>query len=112
VGLGDVWHRTLVYFGIAEEYEETWDDSYESDELVLSSQTEPAYVERPATNVRRLPRRRSDAEDFDDWTTPSEPRERRRVLARGLSPRRQAPSRRCTSFSHEASTTRSRSPTA
>jgi cell division inhibitor SepF len=75
VGLGDVWHRTLVYFGIAEEYEEAWDDSYESDELALSSQTEPAYAERPATNVRRLPRRRSDPEEFDDWTTPSEPRE-------------------------------------
>ncbi len=70
MGFGDVWHRTLVYFGIAEEYDDTWEETYESDELALSSQAEPVYVERPSTNVRRLPRRRGEVEEFDDWTTP------------------------------------------
>ena len=69
MGFGDVWHRTLVYFGIAEEYDDAWEETYESDELALSSQSDPAYVERPSTNVRRLPRRRGEVEDFDDWTT-------------------------------------------
>ena len=69
MGLGDVWHRTLVYFGIAEEYEDSWEDSYESDELSFSSQADPVYVERSSTNVRRLPRRRGDAGEIDDWTT-------------------------------------------
>jgi len=87
MGLGDVWHRTLVYFGIAEEYEESWDDSYESNEFAVSSQAEPVY-ERSSTNVRKLPRRRSDAAEFDDWTTaepkedtpPSGPRSRPRAV--------------------------------
>ena len=71
MGFGDVWHRTLVYFGIAEEYDDAWEETYESDELALSSQAEPVYVERASTNVRRLPRRRGgEVEEFDDWTTP------------------------------------------
>ena len=74
MGLGDVWHRTLVYFGIAEEYEDSWDDAYESEEPALSSQAEPVYAERSTTNVRRLPRRRGDAGEFDDWTT-AEPKD-------------------------------------
>ncbi len=55
----DTWHRTLVYFGLAE------DDAYEED---LEPYPEPevemqdTYRERP--NVRRMPRRRRD--EFDD----------------------------------------------
>ncbi len=55
----DTWHRTLVYFGLAE------DDAYEED---LEPYSEPevemqdTYRERP--NVRRMPRRRRD--EFDD----------------------------------------------
>src|SRR5579884_2979617 len=61
MGFGDVWNKTLVYFGIAEE--EDWDDEgYLTDEDVQRS-----YAERP--NVRRLAPRRS-ARDFDDWTDP------------------------------------------
>ncbi|HUJ55594.1 MAG TPA: cell division protein SepF [Gaiellaceae bacterium] len=61
MGLGDVWARTLVYFGIAEE--EDWDeDGYLTDEELRR-----AYEERP--NVRRLhTRRRRDYDD--DWTDP------------------------------------------
>jgi cell division inhibitor SepF len=61
MGFADVWNKTLVYFGIAEE--EDWDDEgYLTDEDVQRS-----YAERP--NVRRLAPRRS-SRDFDDWTDP------------------------------------------
>jgi cell division inhibitor SepF len=60
MGFADVWNKTLVYFGIAEE--EDWDEDYVTDEDIQRS-----YAERP--NVRRLaPRRRE--RDFDDWTDP------------------------------------------
>ncbi len=63
MGLGDLWNRTLVYFGIAEE--EDWDE----EGYVTEEELERAYAERP--NVRRLaPRRRQ--EQFDDWTDPGE----------------------------------------
>jgi cell division inhibitor SepF len=62
VSLGDLWSRTLVYFGIAEEDEEYYSD----EELYTAEETlEKSYRDRP--NVRRLtPRRRS--QEFDDWT--------------------------------------------
>jgi cell division inhibitor SepF len=59
--LGDLWSRTLVYFGIAEE-DDDWDDA---DGYAAEETLEQSYRERP--NVRRLtPRRRGH--DFDDWT--------------------------------------------
>jgi cell division inhibitor SepF len=67
----DLWHRTLVYFGMAdepEEYDELDDDldRYDRDRERRSSaheDLERSYRERP--NVRRLgPRRREP--DFDD----------------------------------------------
>jgi cell division inhibitor SepF len=62
MGLGDLWNRTLVYFGIAEEDEEWVDDE---DGYVAEESLERTYRERP--NVRRLtPRRRG--QDYDDWT--------------------------------------------
>src|SRR5919199_909358 len=70
MGFGDLWNRTLVYFGIAEEDE--WDDDYAAEQ-----ELERSYQERP--NVRRLaPRRRE--RDFDDWT--DAPSERTQVLRR------------------------------
>src|SRR5215204_3553766 len=62
MGLGDVWNRTLVYFGIAEE-----DDEWDADEdgYATNEELERSYRERP--NVRRLAPRRRDRE-FDDWT--------------------------------------------
>jgi len=63
MGFADVWNRTLVYFGIAEE-DEDWDE----DGYVTNEELERSYSERP--NVRRLsPRRRKGAE-FEDWTEP------------------------------------------
>jgi len=61
MALGELWNRTLVYFGIAEE-DEDWEDE---DGYAAEESLEQSYRERP--NVRRLtPRRRSH--DFDDWT--------------------------------------------
>ena len=66
MGFADVWSRTLVYFGIAEE-EDDWDE----DGYLTEEDLERTYSERP--NVRRLtPRGRQH--DFDDWTDP-EPEE-------------------------------------
>jgi cell division inhibitor SepF len=62
VSLGDLWNRTLVYFGIAEENDEYYDDE---DLYAAEESLEQSYRERP--NVRRLtPRRRS--QEYDDWT--------------------------------------------
>ena len=62
MGFADVWNRTLVYFGIAEE--EDWDeDGYLTDE-----ELQRVYADRP--NVRRLAPRRRAREEFDDWTDP------------------------------------------
>jgi cell division inhibitor SepF len=61
MALGDLWSRTLVYFGIAEE-DDDWEDE---DGFIAEESLEQSYSERP--NVRRLtPRRRQ--QDFDDWT--------------------------------------------
>jgi cell division inhibitor SepF len=51
----DSWHRALVYFGLAEDYHDDYEDAPPEAEI------EDHYRERP--NVRRLRRRR---DDFDD----------------------------------------------
>jgi cell division inhibitor SepF len=65
MALRDTWHRTLVYFGLAE------DDAYEEDLEPYSEpevQMQDTYRDRPTSTVRRLStrpgRRRSD--DWDD----------------------------------------------
>jgi cell division inhibitor SepF len=59
MALRDTWHRTLVYFGLAEEE----DPRYEAiQEAEPEAELEDRYRERP--NVRRLQRRRRD--EFDD----------------------------------------------
>ncbi|HEX2292169.1 MAG TPA: cell division protein SepF [Gaiellaceae bacterium] len=64
MAFSDVWNRTLVYFGIAEEDDDDWDE----DGYVTNEQLEQTYSERP--NVRRLAPRRRSNRDFDDWTDP------------------------------------------
>ena len=59
MGFSDLWSRTLVYFGIAEE-----DDYWDEDGYATNEELERTYNDRP--NVRRLPRRRRG--DYDDWT--------------------------------------------
>jgi cell division inhibitor SepF len=61
MGFSDLWSRTLVYFGIAED--EEWDDDLETSERQL----EESYRRRDRQNVRRLP---SSADLDEDW--PSE----------------------------------------
>ena len=80
MGFADVWNKTLVYFGIAEE--EEWDeDGYLTDEDL-----QRAYAERP--NVRRLAPRRRSREEFDDWTDPEPANARTSVLRPAPEPRR------------------------
>ena len=64
MGLGDVWNRALVYFGIVEE-DEYWDE----EALDAEEELGRAYDDRP--NVRRLTPRR-DRRDFDDWSEPED----------------------------------------
>jgi cell division inhibitor SepF len=86
MGFADVWNKTLVYFGIAEE--EEWDeDGYLTDE-----ELQRAYAERP--NVRRLAPRRTRREDFDDWTDPEEASSARTSVLRPAAQSRQAETRR------------------
>ncbi|SRR6266536_3904181 len=59
MGFADLWNRTLVYFGIAEE-DEYWDE----DGYTTNEELERTYNDRP--NVRRLPRRHRDS--YEDWT--------------------------------------------
>ena len=59
MGFSDLWNRTLVYFGIAEE--EEWDES----DYVTNEQVEEGYRRRDRQNVRRLP----SAPERDDWAS-------------------------------------------
>ena len=61
MGFSDVWNRTLVYFGIAEE--EDWDD-----DLMTEEEVERSY-QQDRQNVRRLAPRRG--RESDDWTDSS-----------------------------------------
>ena len=60
MGFSDVWNRTLVYFGIAEE--EDWDE----DGYATNEELERSYGERP--NVRRLSPRGQRQPEFEEWT--------------------------------------------
>ncbi|MCL4289287.1 MAG: cell division protein SepF [Thermoleophilia bacterium] len=66
MGLASVWNRALVYFGIAEEDDEYWDEDFSAE-----AELERSYSERP--NVRRLHRPRPAREEFDDWSEPDAP---------------------------------------
>jgi cell division inhibitor SepF len=80
MGFADVWNRTLVYFGIAEE-DEDWDE----DGYVTNEELERTYSERP--NVRRLsPRRRRS--ELDDWTEPEPAASSRTAVLRPQGGRR------------------------
>jgi cell division inhibitor SepF len=61
MALRDTWHRTLVYFGLAEE-----DDSYRDEPMDVEpeEEIESRYRDRP--NVRRLERNRRRRDEIDD----------------------------------------------
>jgi cell division inhibitor SepF len=69
----DSWHRALVYFGLAEEYQDDYDDEPHEEEIA------DRYRERP--NVRRLSSRRR-RDEFDDIFAEDEPRGRPTTVLR------------------------------
>ena len=73
----DTWHRTLVYFGLAE------DEGYDDDDYDAPLDPEPvvedSYRDRP--NVRRLNSSRRRRDDFDDIFADDAPAERRPTTA-------------------------------
>ena len=69
MSFSDLWSRTLVYFGIAEE--EEWDE----DGYATNEQLEDSYRRRERPNVRRLP----SAPEADDWTSGEAPRRQSRL---------------------------------
>jgi cell division inhibitor SepF len=77
----DTWHRTLVYFGLAED--EEYDDEYYPPEPEPEAQLEDSYRER--STVQRLPRRRRD--EIDDIFGDDDDLERRPAL-RSVAPAR------------------------
>ena len=72
MGFSDLWNRTLVYFGIAED--EEWDE----DGYVTNEQLEDSYRRRDRQNVRRLP----SAPEADEWAAEDEPSRSRRPPSR------------------------------
>ncbi|MET0811223.1 MAG: cell division protein SepF [Thermoleophilaceae bacterium] len=70
MALRDTWHRTLVYFGLAEEEDPRYETVRDPEP---EAELEDRYRDRP--NVRRLQRRRRD--EIDDIFA-DEPREGRR----------------------------------
>jgi cell division inhibitor SepF len=77
----DTWHRTLVYFGLAED--EEYDEEYYA-EPEPEVELQDSYRERP--NVQRLPRRRRD--EIDDIFGDDDGPERRTSPLRSVSPPR------------------------
>ena len=74
MALGDLWNRTLVYFGIAED--EEWDeDGYQTNE-----QLEESYRRRDRQNVRRLP----STVEPDAWSSEDAPRRERSSRLRSV----------------------------
>lgn len=73
MGLGDSWHKVMVYFGLSE------DAIYEDEEETLAPQQEleRSYQERP--NVRKLDRSGRARSEYDD------------IFADDRAPARQAP---------------------
>jgi cell division inhibitor SepF len=88
MGFGEMWNRTLAYFGIAEE------DDWDEDGLATNEELERGYQGRDRNNVRRLPRRAEpgDWDESDDEVAATRPRGGR-SRPRGAEPSRAASSR-------------------
>ncbi|MEA2412253.1 MAG: cell division inhibitor SepF [Thermoleophilaceae bacterium] len=81
MALRDTWHKTLVYFGLAEP-----DDGYRDDEpepMEPERELEDSYRDRP--NVRRLQSRRR-RDEIDDIFADDSPRGATRASTRVLRP--------------------------
>ena len=79
MGFSDTWHRTLVYFGLAEDRDAYDDDYVEPDPRDSEAELESRYRERP--NVRRLQSRRR-RDEIDDIFADDAPSERRTSVLR------------------------------
>ena len=79
MGFSDTWHRTLVYFGLAEDRDAYEDDYAEPDPRDSEAELESRYRERP--NVRRLQSRRR-RDEIDDIFADDSPSERRTTVLR------------------------------
>jgi cell division inhibitor SepF len=77
----DTWHRTLVYFGLAEDRDPYEDEPAEHREP--EAELESRYRERP--NVRRLSSRRR-RDDIDDIFADDAPSERGTAVLRSVAP--------------------------
>jgi cell division inhibitor SepF len=76
MGFSDLWNRTLVYFGIAE------DEEWEDDGMQTNEQLEETYRRRDRQNVRRLP----STPDGDEWESEdAQPRRERSSRLRSVS---------------------------
>ena len=80
----DTWHRTLVYFGLAED--EAYDDDVEP-YVEPEAEIQDSYRERP--NVRRLSSRRRRDEFDDIFADDAGPRAAHDHAAAGRRARRQ-----------------------
>src|SRR4051812_38938658 len=81
MALRDTWHKTLVYFGLAEE------DDYPTEERPLpepEEELQDSYRERP--NVRRLESRRRRRDEFDDIFADDSPPKRGSSRPTALKP--------------------------
>lgn len=74
MGLGDSWHKMMIYFGVAE------DEEYIDDEETLAPQREleRSYEERP--NVRKLQRPGRGRSEYDEIFAEEAPRAMPRVV--------------------------------
>ena len=81
----DTWHRTLVYFGLAEDRDQY--DEEPADYREPEEELESRYRERP--NVRRLSSRRR-RDDIDDIFADDPAEERRTAVLRSVGPPRAA----------------------
>src|SRR5687767_9321018 len=80
MGFSDTWHRTLVYFGLAED-RDAYDEYEEPDPRQPEEELESRYRERP--NVRRLSSRRR-RDEIDDIFADESPSERRTGVLRSV----------------------------
>jgi cell division inhibitor SepF len=62
MAMRDTWHRTLVYFGLAED--DAWEDEYEPYTAPPEEQMQDSYREQ--RTVRRLPSSRRRRDEYDD----------------------------------------------
>ncbi len=83
MGFSDLWNRTLVYFGIAE------DDEWDDDGLQANEEVEESSSRRDRRHVRRLP----SADDADEWESEDAPPPRRERSSRLRSVSAPAPAK-------------------